>query len=104
MSERKMSTEIAIHCMKAGICEEVCEECQYYGTTGTDHCEEDAIRMAISALGKQIPKKVDTKKRIDTAVAKDKRWNWWCPNCCLENVSKEVPYCFCCGQRLDWEE
>lgn len=50
MMENKMTTEIALHCMKAQICEELCEECQYYGTTGTDHCEEDAIQMAISAI------------------------------------------------------
>lgn len=36
--------------MKAMVCEELCEECRYYGTTGTDHCEKDAIRMAIQAL------------------------------------------------------
>lgn len=44
----------AIHCLKAMICEEVCEECDYYGKTGTDHCEKDAIRMAIEALEARI--------------------------------------------------
>lgn len=43
----------AIHCMKAMICEEICEECDYYGKTGTDHCEADAVRMAIKALEEQ---------------------------------------------------
>lgn len=45
-----MTIQNAIHCMKVMICEEVCEECDYYGKTGTDHCEADAVRMAIKAL------------------------------------------------------
>ena len=45
-----MTIQNAIHCMKAMICEAVCEECDYYGKTGTDHCEADAVRMAIKAL------------------------------------------------------
>jgi len=48
-----MTIQNAIHCMKAMICEAVCEECDYYGKTGTDHCEEDAVRMAIKALEEQ---------------------------------------------------
>ena len=48
-----MTIQNAIHCMKAIICEEVCEECDYYGKTGTDHCEADAVRMAIKALEEQ---------------------------------------------------
>ena len=48
-----MTIQNAIHCMKAMICEEVCEECDYYGKTGTDHCEADAVRMAIKALDEQ---------------------------------------------------
>ena len=48
-----MTIQNAIHCMKAMLCEEVCEECDYYGKTGTDHCEADAVRMAIKALEEQ---------------------------------------------------
>lgn len=48
-----MTTQNAIYCMKAMLCEEVCEECDYYGKTGTDHCEADAVRMAIKALEEQ---------------------------------------------------
>ena len=33
--------------------EEVCEECPIYGETGTDHCFQDAHRLAIEALEKQ---------------------------------------------------
>lgn len=39
-----------LHCLKVMIDEEVCEECNLYGTTGTDHCEKDCVRMAIEAL------------------------------------------------------
>ena len=40
----------ALHCLKVMIGEEVCEECDLYGTTGTDHCEADCVRVAIEAL------------------------------------------------------
>ena len=42
--------ENALHCLKVMIDEEMCEECKLYGTTGTDHCEEDCVRVAIEAL------------------------------------------------------
>lgn len=42
--------ESALHCLKVMIDEEVCEECELYGTTGTDHCEADCVRVAIEAL------------------------------------------------------
>lgn len=45
----------ALHCLKVMIDEEVCEECDLYGTTGTDHCEADCVRVAIKAL-EQEPK------------------------------------------------
>ena len=40
----------ALHCLKVMIDEEVCEECDLYGTTGADHCEADCVRVAIKAL------------------------------------------------------
>ena len=45
--------ENALHCLKVMIGEEVCEECNLYGTTGTDHCEADCVRTAIEALEQQ---------------------------------------------------
>lgn len=42
--------QAVLHCLKAMIDEEVCEECPLYGTTGTDHCEKDCVRLAINAL------------------------------------------------------
>ena len=35
---------------------EICEECPLHGQTGTDHCSEDAIRVAINAL--EVNKKI----------------------------------------------
>ena len=47
-----MTNEIALYCMKAysEYYSEVCAECPIYGETGTDHCFEDALEMAIKAL------------------------------------------------------
>ena len=55
-----MTNEIALYCMKAysEYYSEVCEECPIYGETGTDHCFEDALEMAIKAL-ETIPKYKD---------------------------------------------
>ena len=45
--------EAVLHCLKSMIDEEVCEECPLYGTTGTDHCEKDCVRLAINVLEQQ---------------------------------------------------
>ena len=42
--------ENALHCLRVMIDEEVCEECNLYGTTGTDHCEADCVRAVIETL------------------------------------------------------
>jgi hypothetical protein len=42
--------EAVLHCLRAMIDEELCEECPLYGTTGSDHCEKDCVRLAIEAL------------------------------------------------------
>ena len=46
----KEERENALHCLRVMIDEEVCEECNLYGTTGTDHCEADCVRAVIEAL------------------------------------------------------
>ena len=50
-----MNREEAIYCLKAQSerYSEVCEECPMYGQTGVDHCCEDALQMAITALQNQ---------------------------------------------------
>lgn len=92
-----MTEQIAIHCLKAIICEEVCEECELYGQTGTDHCEADAVRIAIEALEKQIPKKPITYTGTNRAD---------CPVCGNTVRGIKEPfgnYCSKCGQKLDFK-
>lgn len=50
-----MKVSEAIYCMKAGSerYSEVCEECNLYGKTGCDHCQEDALEVAIKSLEMQ---------------------------------------------------
>lgn len=75
-----MTIQNAIYCMKAIICEEVCEDCDYYGKTGTDHCEADAVRMAIKALEEQLERKKG-KWTIDEELR-----TCYCSNCLGENA------------------
>lgn len=51
-----MTPRIALHCMKVNCAMALCENCDIYGTVGTDHCFEDACREAIESLKKQISK------------------------------------------------
>lgn len=64
----------------------------------------EAIRFAISALEKQIPKKptpIDYEKYIDVIDnARFLRGAYWCPNC--KRVVKSGSFCSDCGQKLDW--
>ena len=50
-----MKREEAIYCLKAQSerYPKVCEECPLYGQTGVDHCCEDALQLAITALQNQ---------------------------------------------------
>ena len=40
------------HCLKVMVDCEVCEECNFYGTTGTDHCEHDCVCGALDIINK----------------------------------------------------
>ena len=40
------------HCLKVMVDCEVCEECNLYGTTGTDHCEHDCVCGALDIIDK----------------------------------------------------
>ena len=57
-------------------------------------CAKEAIKLAIEALEKQIPKK---------PMEKD---GWLaCPNCEISMSGRMyVPWCDNCGQALDWSE
>lgn len=47
-----MTENEAIFCIKAEseLYPEICDECKLYGKTGCDHCNEDAMELAIEAL------------------------------------------------------
>lgn len=49
-----MTYEVMLHCLKCSCANEgeVCEECQIYGLIGNDHCENDAMQMAINIIEK----------------------------------------------------
>ena len=55
---------------------------------------EEALKMAIKALEKQIPKKVnkETKDSYDNVIPR-------CPSCLKMFVED---YCSKCGQKIDW--
>ncbi len=40
------------HCLSTMVDCEVCEECNLYGTTGTDHCEKDCVYGALDIINK----------------------------------------------------
>ena len=40
------------HCLLTMVDCEVCEECNLYGTTGTDHCENDCVYGALDIINK----------------------------------------------------
>ena len=69
---------------------------------------ENAYRMAIHALEKQIPKKP---KKTDSYRGILKRvYAYACPTCgnsCLEkymNERQNTTFCWDCGQHLDWSD
>lgn len=69
---------------------------------------ENAYRMAIQALEKQIPKKP---RKTDSYRGVLKRiYAYVCPTCgnvCLEkymNERQNTMFCWNCGQKLDWSD
>lgn len=56
--------QVVLHCLKAMIDEALCEECPLYGTTGTDHCEKDCVRLAIKALEQEPNKWIPVWERL----------------------------------------
>ncbi len=66
----------------------------------------EALKMAVNALEKQIPKKptpIDYEKYMDTVKnALFLKGAYWCPNC--NHFVKCGTYCSDCGQKFDWNE
>ena len=97
----KEEKEAVLHCLRAMIDEELCEECPLYGTTGTDHCEKDCVRLAINALEQEqkIGRCKDCKYFEYDSVAKingiplivaHEICKRWCDGC----KTSEDGYCF----------
>lgn len=68
---------------------------------------ETALKLAISALEKQIPKKPRA-HTVDVDKLKIGNANWCkgttvyrCPNC-NDFISRIYDFCYKCGQALDW--
>lgn len=62
--------EAVLHCLKSMIDEEVCEECPLYGTTGTDHCEKDCVRLAINELEQEPCKDAISRQAVGEVLLK----------------------------------
>ena len=65
---------------------------------------EEALLMAIEALGKQIPKEpvIWEDKYYYSPVPNDD-WGYECPFCGNRDIDYPDHYCIC-GQALDWSE
>ncbi len=97
--------EAVLHCLKTMIDEAACEECPLYGTTGTDHCEKDCVRLAINALSSL--EKPKTGQWIsynwnDNGIA---RWGIKCNQCYKEyryggEMGGTYKYCPNCGAKM----
>lgn len=74
------------------------------GDEGFDEKRKQAIKTAISALEKQIPKKPIKKNPICYAKSKSGKeffaFNYFCPNC-NKQIKANEHHCNC-GQALDW--
>lgn len=78
----KAERENTIHCLKVMIDEEVCEECNLYGMTGTDHCEADCVRTAIKVLEGESCEDCVSRERAKGHWIYDKSVdNWRCSKC-----------------------
>ena len=70
----EMSVDDIKHCLKVMVDCEVCEECNLYGTTGTDHCEHDCVCGALDIINKyqkiqEIIKETDDLSTIRCSIS-----------------------------------
>ena len=94
-----------LSCIEKG-CDRKCDNCDYNYAQGNNGEQKEALKVAIQALKKQIPKKptpIDYEKYMDTVKnALFLKGSYWCPNC--NHVVKCGTYCSDCGQKLDWSD
>ena len=82
-----------------------------YMDSHAGRAQSEAFQMAINALEKQIPKKVEIRKATNDDTESELRdfitvkgRICRCPSCrCCIHIS-ELKYCWECGQKLDWSD
>ena len=82
-----------------------------YMDSHAGRAQSEAFQMAISALEKQIPKKIEIRKATNDDIESELRdfitvkgRICRCPSCrCCIHIS-ELKYCWECGQKLDWSD
>ena len=88
-----------LSCIGKG-CDHDCDNCEYNYAQGNMGEQKEAVKMAIEALEKQIPKKAievtDEGFRFIHVFR--------CPNCNEKFGGRTAKYCYHCGQALDWSE
>ena len=80
-----------------------------YMDSHAGRAQSEAFQIAINALEKQIPKKVEIRKATNDDTESELRdfitvkgRICRCPSCrCCIHIS-ELKYCWECGQKLDW--
>lgn len=63
---------------------------------------EERYDLAIKALEKQLPKKVDAKENFRDFYGRLIYYKGFCPNCGFVMDSSKNNHCNACGQKLDW--
>lgn len=66
-------------------------------SAAVEHCN-----IAIEALEKQLPKKVDAKENFRDFYGRLIYYKGFCPNCGFVVDSSKNNHCNACGQKLDW--
>lgn len=66
-------------------------------SAAVEHCN-----IAIEALEKQLPKKVDAKENFRDFYGRLIYYKGFCPNCGFVMDSSKNNHCNACGQKLDW--
>ena len=102
-----MTTQEAINYWKKGIDEDIKDLSEEYPQYKDRLIQkvENAMVSAINALEKQMPKKVLNRKLLRDFNNKLYAFRGDCPTCGCERImSKDTNYCYCCGQKLDWDE
>lgn len=91
-----MTNEIAYDVLKS-LCEkdnDFCERCTIYEEIGCSNCGDEAVRLALESLQKQISKKVVKDEYCGFVT-------YECPVCHHTiNLTDEHQYCNKCGQKL----